>query len=251
MTPRAAVSALQPHFRFPLADARARSRFLVGSALLLAGFLIPVVPALFAFGYALQVMRRTIAGDPPSMHDWSDWSGMLKEGVRFWVVWFVYFLPGAATVMAGLIVYFVSFLGIGLASGAESEAAAFTAVLLGMAALFLSIGIGSVLMLAASIPLPAALGRMVAEDSLAAAFRFGQVWRAWRANALGFLIVWVLVMGLTFAAYLLAMLTYYTLVLLCLLPLLVAPAYFYVILVGVSLSGEVYAESAAQPAAIS
>lgn len=243
MKTQAAVSSLKPHFRYPLADPASRSRFLVGSALLLAGFLIPIVPALFALGYAMQVMRRTTEGEPPTMHDWSDWGGMLREGFRFWVVSFVYLLPGLVVMLVGVGVYFASVFGVAI-GGNESDAAVM-AVLLSLATMFISLAVGTVLMVAGSIPMPAVLAHVVAEDSLGAAFRFRRWWRVWRHNALGFLIAWVILVGLASVSYLVMTLAYYTLVLICLIPLLLVPVYFYVVLVGASLTGELYAESRA------
>ena len=52
-----AINSLKPHFRFPVRGDRVTERFLVGSALFLASFIIPIVPALFVLGYAVQVMR--------------------------------------------------------------------------------------------------------------------------------------------------------------------------------------------------
>ncbi len=243
MKTQAAVSFLKPHFRYPLADPAARSRFLVGSALLLAGFLVPIVPALFALGYAMQVMRRTTEGEPPAMQDWSDWGGMLKQGFRFWVVSFVYLLPGLVVILLGLGVYFASVFGVAI-GGSESNAAVM-AVLLSLAAMFISLAVGTLLIVVGSVPMPAVLAHVAAEDSLGAAFRFRQWWRVWRHNALGFLIAWVILMGLASVSYLVLTLAYYTLVLICVIPLLLVPIYFYLVLVAASLTGELYAESRA------
>lgn len=67
-----------------------------------------------------------------------------------------------------------------------------------------------------------------------------------RSNPLGFLIGWVIVVGLMGVVYLVSLTTYFTLVLICFLPLLLLPATFYVILVGASLFGDLYAEGKTQ-----
>jgi predicted CDP-diglyceride synthetase/phosphatidate cytidylyltransferase len=100
--------------------------------------------------------------------------------------------------------------------------------------------------LLASIPLPVALAHFAAEDKFAAAFRFREWWRVLRANPLGFLIAWVVVVGLIGIVYFLSLTAYFTLVLICLLPFLLLPACFYVVLVGASLFGDLYAQGRAQ-----
>jgi len=241
-----AINSLKPHFRFPLRGDRVTERFLVGSALFLASFIIPILPALFVVGYAVQVMRRATAGEAPSMHAWQDWGRMLKDGFRAWVISFVFFLPGTVVLLAGYGAYFASFLALSTSSGNESDAAFVLPFLLGMVSLFLGLGLGSLLFVLASIPLPVALAHFAAEDRFAAAFRFRQWWRVLRANPLGFLIGWVVVVGLMGVVYFLSLTAYFTLVLICLLPFLLLPASFYVILVGASLFGDLYAEGKAK-----
>ena len=242
----AAVSTLEPHFRFPLKGDQVAGRFLTGCGLFLANFIVPIIPGLFVIGYAVQVMRRAAAGEAPAMHAWQDWGGMLKDGFRAWVISLVFFLPGTVVLLTGYGAYFASFLAFGTSSGNESDAAIVVPFLLGMASLFLGLALGSLLFVLASIPLPVALAHFAAEDRFAAAFRFGQWWRVLRANPLGFLIGWVIVVGLMGVVYVLSMTAYFTLVLICLLPFLLLPAYFYVMLVGASLFGNLYAEGRAR-----
>jgi hypothetical protein len=241
-----AINSLKPHFRFPLRGDRVAERFLIGSALFLGSLILPILPALFVVGYAVQVMRRATAGEAPSMHAWQDWGAMLKDGFRAWVISFLFFLPGTIVLLAGYGAYFASFLSMGALSGNETDATFVLPFLLGMASLFLGLGLGSLLFVLASIPLPVALAHFAAEDKFAAAFRFRQWWRVLRANPLGFLIGWVVVVGLIGVVYFFSLTAYFTLVLICLLPLLLLPAFFYVILVGASLFGDLYAEGRAK-----
>ncbi len=237
-----AVDTLKPHFRFPLKGDQVAGRFLIGCGLLLASFIVPLLPALFVFGYAIQVMRRATAGRPPTMHAWEDWTGMLKDGFRAWVIAFVFFLPGIVVFVGGYAVYFGSIFTMGSYTGNETDAAVLLPLFLGMGSLVLSLALGSLLFVLASVPLPVALAHFAAEDKFAAAFRFRQWWPVLRSNPLGFLIGWVVVVGLMGVIYFLSITAYFTLVLICLLPLLMMPASFYIILVGASLFGDLYAE---------
>jgi hypothetical protein len=131
-------------------------------------------------------------------------------------------------------------------SGNETDALFLLPFFFSMASLFLGLGLGSLLLVLASIPLPVAMAHFAAEDRFAAAFHFRQWWRVLRSNPLGFLIGWVVVVGLVGVVYFVAITAYFTLVLICLLPFLMLPAMFYVMLVGASLFGDLYAEGRAK-----
>src|SRR3972149_5392068 len=182
-----AIDSLKPHFRFPLRGDRVTERFLIGSALSLASFIIPILPGLFLVGYAVQVRRRATAGEAPSMHAWQDWGAMLKDGFRAWVISFVFFLPGTFVLLAGYGAYFASFLALSTSSGNESDAAFVLPVLLGVVSLFLGLGLGTPLFVLASIPLPVALAHFAAEDRFAAAFRFRPLRQGGRGDPRRFL----------------------------------------------------------------
>jgi len=242
----AAVSRLKPHFRFPLKGEQVANRFIIGSALLLASLIVPILPALFVIGYGVQVMRRVTAGEPPTMHAWQDWGALLSDGFRAWVISLVFFLPAIVVMLGGYAIYFASFLSMSSVSAGESDAAFVVPFLLGMVSLFVGLGLGTLLFVIASIFFPAALAHFAAEDSLAAAFHLRAWLRVVRSDPLGFFIAWVVVVGLFSVVYVASMMAYFTLILICFLPFLLLPIYFYIMLVGASLFGDVYAEGRAQ-----
>ncbi|HKY83281.1 MAG TPA: DUF4013 domain-containing protein [Anaerolineales bacterium] len=241
-----AISSLKPYFRFPLKGEQVANRFIIGSGLLLASFIVPILPALFVAGYGVQVMRRVTAGEPPTMRAWQDWGALLSDGFRAWVISLVFFLPGVIVLVGGYAVYFASFLSMSSASGYESDAGIVLPFLIGVASMFIGLGLSTLLFVVASILFPAALAHFAAEDRFAAAFQIGTWWRVLRSNLLGFLIAWIIVVGLMGVIYFVSLSAYFTLVLICLLPILLLPAYFYLMLVGASLFGEVYAEGKAR-----
>jgi hypothetical protein len=242
----AAVSRLKPHFRFPLKGEQVANRFIIGSGLLLASLVVPILPALFVVGYGVQVMRRVTAGEPPTMHAWQDWGALLSDGFRAWVISLVFFLPGIVVLLGGYVIYFASFLSMNSVSGREADAVIVLPLLIGMASMFIGLGLGSLLFVVASIFFPAALAHFAAEDRLAAGFQLRTWWRVVRSDPLAFLIAWVIVVGLFSVVYVASITAYFTLILICFLPFLLLPVYFYIMLVGASLFGDVYAEGRAQ-----
>jgi len=243
---RQAINSLKPIFRFPMRDKDSANRFLVGSALSLAGFLIPILPSLLAYGYAIRVMRQTATGDSPSMPAWDDWNAYIKDGVRGALVSFACFFPAFLVFLLGFGLYLAAFIALAMADsgGSQSYAAFASLALLATAALFVALPIGSILLFLGAIPLPLATAHFAIKDSLAAAFRIREWLPILRANKLGYFISWVIVAGLFGMTYLVFFTAYYTLILICLLPFLMAPAVFYTMLVVGALFGNVYHESA-------
>ena len=238
----ASTSAIKPFFRFPLEDRQSRERFLIGCALILGGFVIPIIPGLLAYGYALRILRSTSQGEEPSMAAWDDWSSLLSMGFRGTIVGLIFTLPALLVFMFGGATYFGSFFLLPLSSSSDTDVAAafFLLMMLGMGTMFLSLAIGSILLMLALIPLPASVSHFVAKDRLSAAFRVREWWPILRGNRLGYFICFVAVAGIVGIMYFAFIALYYTFILICLGVLIMIPANFYAMLVGGALFGEAY-----------
>lgn len=243
---QAATTQLKPFFRFPFQEAQARSRFLAGSGLLLGGFIVPIIPGLFAYGYALRILRSTAEGEAPSMPAWDDWASLLSLGVRGAIISLIFMLPSLSVFLLGLAIYFATFLLIPLSAASEANGndPFFVLLLLAMGALFASMAIGSVLLILGTIPLPVSISHFVMKDRLGAAFRVREWWPILSANRLGYFISFVIVSGFLWLAYYVFFVLYSTFILLCLAFLIMAPIGFYAMLVAASLFGETYREGA-------
>jgi hypothetical protein len=216
----------------------------------LAGTLIPIVPAIFVYGYLIGVLRQAARGEEADMQPWEDWGRLAKDGLLAMIIGLVFTLPAAVILVGGFAVYFAGSILVPLSvadTGAPEETA--TVVLawaLGsLAILFLSMFLGTVLLVLGLGPLPAALAHFAAEDRVGAAFYVGQWWPILWRNKLGYLVAWVVGMGLLGLVYLLATLAYLTICLCCLLPVLLAPLGFYVSLVACAVFGQTYREGLA------
>ena len=97
MTEAMATTPLRSVFQFPLRGPNWLSRFAIGCALILAASFIPIVPMLFVYGYALQVMRQAIDGQDLALPEWENWGKLGIDGLRATVVGLVYMLPGLTT----------------------------------------------------------------------------------------------------------------------------------------------------------
>jgi hypothetical protein len=46
--------------KFPFNDPQWQTKFLIGSLVILAGYIVPIIPLFFVYGYSFQIMRRII-----------------------------------------------------------------------------------------------------------------------------------------------------------------------------------------------
>ncbi len=79
MTDHTGLDWLKTLLKFPFEGRNWQSNFLIGAALSLGNFVVPIVPMLFVSGYSLQIMRGGIEGQEPSMPEWKDWSNRDSE----------------------------------------------------------------------------------------------------------------------------------------------------------------------------
>jgi hypothetical protein len=248
MSEELSTASLKRLVRFPFQDGKWASRFLIGSLLTLANYVIPIVPSIFVFGYILRVMRQTIAGEEPTLPTWDDWGRMFKEGLGAMVAGLVYFLPALLVLIGGMVLYFVGILYLPFTAGTSAQPEE-TLMLMpiftfgSMGIMFLSMFLGTLFSLLGALVVPVALGHFVAQGELRAAFRVRQWWRILKADKLGYFVTWVVMAGLMGMVYIGFMLAYSTIVLCCLLPILMAPFGLYIMLVGSALFGQTYHQS--------
>jgi len=254
MPEASAVTPLKALLRFPFQGSNWRNNFLIGAALRLAASFVPILPSIFVYGYALRIVRRAIEGGELELPAWDDWGKLGTDGLRLMLVGLVYLLPGTLVIVAGWTLYMVAAFSSPLLMAAAGEQGQGGLVVLGIFGSFvimmLCMLLGSILLLLGSIPLPVAMAHFVARDQVAAAFRVREWWPLLRANKLGYLAAWVVMLGLVSVLYLAVMAAYYSVVLCCFIPVLAAPLTFYAGLIGGALFGQTYRESTSMLAAV-
>jgi hypothetical protein len=251
MSETLSIDALRPFFRFPFEGEGWQGRFLVGAVLVLAGYFIPILPLIFVAGYALIVMRQTLAGRSPQLPAWDDWGELTTDGLKVMAVNLAYMAPAIVVFLVGMGLYFAGTFYMPFAAATSTDPndmlLTFPLVMLGsMAVMFLSMALGTLFMFLGAVAIPMATAHFAAEGRLGAAFRLRQWLRILRADKLGYLIAWVVVAGLGAILYFFAMLAYATFILCFLIPFILAPATFYIMLVGSALFGHTYRHSAAR-----
>jgi hypothetical protein len=223
--------------KFPFKERGWQNHFLLGSALLLANYIIPIIPFIFVLGYVIAIMRRVIQGEEPSLPAWDNLGKIAADGLRGFVAALIYLLPGLVLVIGGYMAYFFTIL-------IQTQTEKFSlAPVLGLAFYFIGLFVGLALLILGSIPLPAALANLAAKGHFGAAFEVTEWWNLIKANPWGYLGAWVITIGLGYVGSWLSLLPYVTVILCCLVPLIWAPIGFYVLVVAGAAFGLFYRES--------
>jgi hypothetical protein len=236
---------LRQVLRYPFQSPDWQSRYWIGVGLIFLGFIIPLVPLLFVSGYFMRVLRGRIREQELALPAWDDWGSLALDGLRQIVVCVVFMLPGFLVLFGGQILYFLTFFGATIAASARNanSLTPLLAMFGSMGVMFLSLALGMLLIFLGVIPLPMALAHCAAKESLGAAFHFREWWRLLRRNAWDYFIAWVVMAGLAMILMTALSLAYYTLILICLIPFLMAVAGFYGLMVYGALFGQVYRDS--------
>ena len=240
--------ALNDVLAFPFQGDDWQGKFAIGLGLLLLSFFIPFLPAIFVYGYLVDVMGATIAGGQPKLPVWQEWGRLWRDGWKAFGIGLAYLLPGLVVLTCGCCFYFAATFGLALqdgnTAGPPDDSFGFV-ILAAMGVLFLSLSVGSLLALLGALPLPVAAGGLAATSEFGAAFRLPRLVRILRANAIGFFAAWVVYAGINALAYALSLVLYYTLVLACLMPFLLLPIVYYGLLVGAAEFGLAYRQAQA------
>ena len=221
---------------FPVKDSEARKQFLIGCAVSLAGFIVPIVPYLLLFGYAAQVAKRVLDGESPRMTAWGDWGSLLQGGTRMFGVRMVYALPVLVLALPMMAAGFAMPIIMNNVNSSELETvmAVFVLVMLLFGCLL------TILSLPLGLIIPAAEMHAVAKNEFAAGFRFREWWAIFRANLGGFILTLVIVYVASMALTIIMQILVATIILACLLPFFIPAITTYITLVTYAMVAQAY-----------
>jgi hypothetical protein len=137
-----------------------------------------ILAALLLSGYGVEITRRVIRGGSDVLPAWDDWGKLFTDGLMVAIIGIVYAIP-----------MIVISLCLGVPLGVASENSDTAAALMSSLLSCLNLLWGIVL----SFLLPPAIAIYAKEDSLGAAFRFGDVVALVRDNFTTYLITAVMV----------------------------------------------------------
>lgn len=237
------AGSLKKIFSYPFHDANWPRKFVIGSLVTLPSLLIPILPAVFLFGYYARIFKDIVVREAePSLPAWEDWETLFMDGLRVFGVWIIYFLPGILLFgFSYLILFFVALLD-SLASSTGVQA---LLPFFGMSGMMGFLGFAILYALVISFIIPVAIGHVIVHDDFFAGFRIGAWWPILKANLLGFFISIVILLGLVMVTQFLVQFLYFTIFLCCLIPFVLSPVLFYITIIAAPLFGRNYLEGVA------
>jgi hypothetical protein len=96
-------------FLFVIEDKEWVQKIVIGGALTLFFWLL--IPMLIVSGYQVAVMRRIVNDEPNLLPEWTDISGLLKDGLVIWIAGFVYALPAVLLALCSLVIWLPAIAG--------------------------------------------------------------------------------------------------------------------------------------------
>jgi hypothetical protein len=215
------IDQIQYLFTFPFKEEGWQRKLLIGLALYVAGFIVPLIPWIFVMGYTARIIEQVIKDDEYRLPDWDDWGNYFMNGLRLTALSFVVVLP--FLLLMGLTYIFMFsplFVSVFTAPtyGRDVAQPMFFTWMLGWAGAMLTMGVGVFLTVLLGLFFPAAMSHLIAEDQFAAAFRVKEWWPIFKANIWGYVIAYILLLGTLYMTMFAVQLFYMTIVFCCLIP---------------------------------
>jgi hypothetical protein len=237
------MNNLQDILLFPVRDAEARKQFLIACLVMLAAFVIPLLPALVFMGYGIKVMRQIVdERKSPSMPSWQgiEWSETFLDGIKLYGVQLVLMLPLFALMGCG----FLAMIGGSLTMSLLMEES--TRFIAPVGGVFFFIGISAMMLLSLlslpySIIISAAGPHVATRRTFAAGFEFKEWWAVFRKAAGQFIFAYVLTFAVSFIFVFIMQIALITIVLMCVVPFLMIPYSVYSMLISNALLAQAYA----------
>ncbi len=245
MASTASLEGVKKAVFFPFKSKKWGTKWLIGSALSLANFILPLVPLIPLYGYAAQIAKRIIRDDEdPDLPDWGDWGLFFSDGIKALGALLIFGLPGVLTVLIGyavmLIGNFSFMLDPSFYQTNEPSPEFFIGSMAGMFAGMFIIFLGVFLIAAGAFLAFPALGHLFAKGEFGAAFRFREWWPIFKANFSGYLLALLILYGVSMGLVWVAYIFYFTIILCFLMPLALCVVMFLTITIHFSLAAVAY-----------
>jgi hypothetical protein len=221
---------------FPVKDSEARKNFLIGCAVALAGFIVPIIPYLFIFGYAAGIARQIFNNEPPRMTKWDNWGTLFQDGAKIFGVRMVYSLPFLILFLPMMIAAIAMPIAMESVNSSEVDIviAIFGLVIFALLCLIV------LLSLPLALIIPAAEMHVVDKNEFAAGFRFREWWGILRANLGGFIAAFAIFYAISMVLGIVMQILIATVILSCLLPIFIPALTMYSTLMMYAMISQAY-----------
>lgn len=233
---------------FPFNTAEGRKNFLIGCLASMASFFIPILPSILVYGYIARIIRKISAGEAPSMPDWDNLNDMFMDGLRLYGVKLLIGLPLLVILFGGIGFYAIGMIVIGIQDDPNLFGIFLPILLLIFGAtMCISFPLG---IATAIIGYPASIHAVVRQN-FSAGFKFSEWWPILRINIGGFLLAILLTYAISFLYSIGVQILTFTIILICILPLLMPVFVFYMMLAPEVLAAQAYRDGQLKLAAAS
>lgn len=234
------ITQLQTILLYPFRDAAARKNFLIATALMFGNFIIPILPMLLLMGYVARIMQQIMDEKrEPSMPEWDDWNAFLTDGLRMWGFRMVIMLPLLVIMFGGMGLFFTFFI-IGTTQSNSHTTSPF--LFAGSLIFFIVMAIFMVLSIPAGIVSMVGSAHVVAKRSFSAGFAFKEWWQIFYNNLGAFIIYYLVAMAVSFVLMFVLQILYFTIIFICLLPIVFPAIMAYMFLIQDALFAHAYAQ---------
>jgi hypothetical protein len=235
-------NSLSMTFGFPFKDSHWQMKLAVGSLLILASLVIPLIPLIFVAGYCLRIIQRIILGDgQAALPEWDDWEWLFKHGFKLSEAGLLYALPGLLLLTIGFVMISFPLYGMGFASLASATHQSISPA--GMAILtkgtVLS-GIGSVLTLIGGFFSTPAAMHMAAKNRVKAVLQIREWWVIMKRESGKFICGYALIATTTIILFIITAILTVTLVFCLPATILFSIASMYICLIASALFASAY-----------
>jgi hypothetical protein len=225
---------------YPFRGENAVGKFAIACVVVAAGYLVPVLPWILFLGYIYHVMQTVICGGDAFMPVWTEWGRLFRKGSKLFGVFFVYTLPVNLIFFVGFFAYFVSMFAFALVAENNPNSGAPLLIAFIPFIFLMVMAIGNVLLLATGLILPLAAGNTAARDRFTAGFEWRRMWQVFKANAGGYLVAFLLAIGILAFVFLVTQIMYLTIIFCFLLPFAFVLLSVYAALVIAALFADAY-----------
>ncbi len=240
MTQTLDTENLKELFLYPFNDEDWQNKFLIGSLVVLASIIIPIIPLIIFYGYDAQIKRRVVSGDgKPSLPEWKDWGQLLVDGLKPFGVVVLLNIPLILTIVFPMMLFLIPSIVLP-ATGQNSETISAGLPIVMMVGFFACFSIGMILALLAGAITPMITTHVTITDDFGAAFRVREWWAILQANFAGYAVACAIFVVGIFLISAIYQILYFTVIGCCLMPVLIPVFSLYTTMIGSLLFSQAY-----------
>ena len=210
----------------------------IATGVMLAGYIIPIVPMIILLGYFYEMVRRVVVeGEDASLPEWDDWGGFLSNGFKWFASTLVITVPFFLVFLLTMGLYFIPvfFIESGVSDGFFAGYFAFL-----FFAQFILMFVSIIFMVFMGVFAPVYMVHMVADGEFKAMFNIKEWWKIFAKGFWEFFISFLLLYGIAMIIGFIYGILIYSVICCCLAPIVICFGSVYILAVYLALVAGAY-----------